>query len=1301
MPKNVGDRFIIGALVLIASFAVFVTASGQSASPRDEHCAFNPDFCELDATATPTATPTPTNTPRPTATPTPTNTPRPTATPTPTNTPRPTATPTPTNTPTNTATLSASRTTIDVGESTLISADVEPADADTMWVVGEGLSRSSSCPAQGTTSLRGEFPRPQIRVWGCKAGSRQVSLKIRGATMSLADIRITVRRVNGTPTVMIDTAAQTVDGGASVSLEATASDPDSDPLTYSWSGSGSFEDEESLDTKWTAPAAQSSDRRYTLTVTVSDGSLSATDSVSMTVRRANRRPTVRIDTAAQTVDGGASVSLDATASDPDGDPLDYSWSGSGSFEDEESLDTKWTAPAAQSSDRRYTLTVTVSDGSLSADASVSITVRRANRRPTVMIDTAAQTVDGGASVSLDATASDPDGDPLDYSWSGSGSFEDEESLDTKWTAPAAQSSDRRYTLTVTVSDGSLSATDSVSMTVRRANRRPTVMIDTAAQTVDGGASVSLDATASDPDGDPLDYSWSGSGSFEDEESLDTKWTAPAAQSSDRRYTLTVTVSDGSLSADASVSITVRRRNRDPTIDPGQSLVSYPENGTGSVATYTAEDLDGDTISWSLPDTSFQTDRSDFSIDRRSGELSFDSSPNYESPHDSNRDNVYKVTVRASDGNGGTDDRNVTITVTDVNEAPTIGGSGSVSYAENGTGSVVTYTSTDPDGDTISWSLPDTRFETDSGAFTISPGGALSFNSSPDYESPHDSNGDNVYKVTVRASDGTLTDDLDVTITVTNVNEPPAVDSQIDDQTLEPGSSETVDLSGVFSDPDGDPLIFTVRSTDSGVAAASLSGSMLTVTASSVGSATITVIAADRPHPQIDRLEVTDDFMVTVELPLLVLTAMPGSSHGEIALDWDPVDGADNYEVGQWRLQSGNLYDYEVLDDSEVTIDLQATSAVVRGLTPGITYTHSVRAVRGVGSDRVEGPWAVGQDTTAHDESPETPTAFVVAQMIGGRGITLGWAAAMGAADYEAEASSTGGTSQSIVTSVTTGFTGLVPGAPYSFRVRSRKPHDGGHLTSGWSGTVTVSAPEPTNIGHQEDHTVAYAEGSITSAPGLPAGVPDPAMVISAAIGPAAAAWTREAAPIAGKNLKICKYRDSDCDDNSNHDRGIVTVKTVDVNTMDAGAADNSNHAEGCGSSVACVKSPTFGLGNHLGHSSLIIEEPAYECRNTTAPGVCDPAQQIRIYWTITSGLNRSDTIDPATGTVVGEYYYVVPLMIHEFGHTLGLSDFYADTTTRLKDLDAVMDNFHDHPTITKEDIAQLRAIYAVHDSTSH
>ena len=38
MSNKVGDRLLIGIIVLVASFAVFVTASGQSASPRHGHC---------------------------------------------------------------------------------------------------------------------------------------------------------------------------------------------------------------------------------------------------------------------------------------------------------------------------------------------------------------------------------------------------------------------------------------------------------------------------------------------------------------------------------------------------------------------------------------------------------------------------------------------------------------------------------------------------------------------------------------------------------------------------------------------------------------------------------------------------------------------------------------------------------------------------------------------------------------------------------------------------------------------------------------------------------------------------------------------------------------------------------------------------------------------------------------------------------------------------------------------------------------------------------------------------------------
>ena len=65
------------------------------------------------------------------------------------------------------------------------------------------------------------------------------------------------------------------------------------------------------------------------------------------------------------------------------------------------------------------------------------------------------------------------------------------------------------------------------------------------------------------------------------------------------------------------------------------------------------------------------------------------------------------------------------------------------------------------------------------------------------------------------------------------------------------------------------------------------------------------------------------------------------------------------------------------------------------------------------------------------------------------------------------------------------------------------------------------------------------------------------------------------------------------------------------------------------------------------------------------------------------------------------YAYVDRVMLHEFGHTFGLPDFYTDTTTGLKGLAAVMDDPYANKTPTAEDIEQLKAIYALHDSSPH
>ena len=135
--------------------------------------------------------------------------------------------------------------------------------------------------------------------------------------------------------------------------------------------------------------------------------------------------------------------------------------------------------------------------------------------------------------------------------------------------------------------------------------------------------------------------------------------------------------------------------------------------------------------------------------------------------------TYMVTVTATDPLGASSSIPVTIEVTNVDEAPeiTVGGlavSGDSSVeVEEGSTAVASYTASGPDADMATWSLSGD----DAGDFAISSSGVLTFTITPDYENPADANTDNTYMVTVAASDsGGLSDPIDVTITVTDVDE---------------------------------------------------------------------------------------------------------------------------------------------------------------------------------------------------------------------------------------------------------------------------------------------------------------------------------------------------------------------------------------------------------------------------------------------------------------------------------------------------------------------------------------------------
>jgi hypothetical protein len=109
----------------------------------------------------------------------------------------------------------------------------------------------------------------------------------------------------------------------------------------------------------------------------------------------------------------------------------------------------------------------------------------------------------------------------------------------------------------------------------------------------------------------------------------------------------------------------------------------------------------------------------------------------------------------------------------VDELGTLAGDASLTYAEGDTDAKGTYTLTGGDGSTISWSLDGA----DSSHFMFDVTGMdrmLKFGSAPDYEMPRgqamSGTNTNTYMVTVKASAGGETAMLEVTVTVTNVDE---------------------------------------------------------------------------------------------------------------------------------------------------------------------------------------------------------------------------------------------------------------------------------------------------------------------------------------------------------------------------------------------------------------------------------------------------------------------------------------------------------------------------------------------------
>ncbi|KQM75808.1 cadherin [Sphingomonas sp. Leaf22] len=199
--------------------------------------------------------------------------------------------------------------------------------------------------------------------------------------------------------------------------------------------------------------------------------------------------------------------------------------------------------------------------------------------------------------------------------------------------------------------------------------------------------------------------------------------------------------------------------------------------TTLVGTVTATDpdlRDGDVIRYSIAPGG---EGSLFTIDANTGVLKFVAAPDFETARDSNHDNIYDVNVVATDSFGATSRQLLWVYVNNVKEqtgGPTItsaggGDRGSITVLENGT-TVGTVTATDPDvrdGDVVRYSIAPGG---EGALFSIdATTGVLKFNTAPDYENAQDANRDNIYDVTVVATDAYgVTDRQLLSVTVKDV-----------------------------------------------------------------------------------------------------------------------------------------------------------------------------------------------------------------------------------------------------------------------------------------------------------------------------------------------------------------------------------------------------------------------------------------------------------------------------------------------------------------------------------------------------
>ena len=739
------------------------------------------------------------------------------------------------------------------------------------------------------------------------------------------DVTITVIDVNEPPE--FDTSAielevdENTATNTNVGDQITASDPESDGLTYSLVGAdshwfdvgpltGQIKTEGLLDHE--SPSDVGGDNVYELTLEVTDGrdadgnadtAVDHTIALIITITDVNEPP--QFDTSAIEFEVDENTSTNTNigdpieATDPESDVLTYSLVGSDShwFDVDPSsgqINTKALldreSPLDSDFDNIYEFRVWVTDGkdaegmaNPSVDGSIDVTTTVLDVNEPPQFDTSAIELEVDENTSANTNigslipALDPESDELTYSLVGSdshwfdidtssGQIKTKALLDHE--SPLDSDFDKIYEFRVWVTDGkdaesmaNTSVDDSIDVTITVIDVNEPPQFDTSAIELEVDENTSANTNigslipALDPESDELTYSLVGSdshwfdintssGQIKTKALLDHE--APVDTGGDNVYEVTVQVTDGrnvdgnadtAVDDTVSVTITVANVNEPPGFDSSVLDLVVVENtaaNTNIGSPVAANDPESDTLTYSL----LGVDSDQFDIEPSTGQISVGGTTTFdiELPSDSNADNVYELSVQVTDNQdaeGNPDDSvdaeiGVNITVTDVNEPPEFDTAAlELEVAENyeaGTNVGDPIVATDPESSALAYSLSGADsdlfgIESSSGQISVGAETAL------DYESPSDSGGDSVYELVVQVTDGQDADGnpdnsvdatINVTITVTGVNEPPEFDHSVIELEIAENTEANTGIGDPVAaiDPESTELAYSLAGADS-------------------------------------------------------------------------------------------------------------------------------------------------------------------------------------------------------------------------------------------------------------------------------------------------------------------------------------------------------------------------------------------------------------------------------------------------------------------------------------------------------